>query len=136
MTLTGTVDAFIEKAVAGDTAASVTGVNRVINKINVYEDTGYYRYDVFLYPGAPVIAETDIYRPLVVPDVTDPVLKSRIGSELFWSPFVDHDQVTVTVNDDVVALTGTVDSWREFRAATDNAYDGGASLVYIELIVE
>jgi hypothetical protein len=32
-------------------------------------------------------------------------------------------------------LTGTVDSLRESQAATDNAYEGGASVVDNQLIV-
>jgi osmotically-inducible protein OsmY len=40
------------------------------------------------------------------------------------------------VTDGVATLTGTVDSWAERRAATDNAYEGGAVWVENELWVE
>jgi osmotically-inducible protein OsmY len=44
---------------------------------------------------------------------------------LWWSPFVDSDDVNVTVDDGVVTLTGAVDSWSEYNAAANNAYEGG-----------
>lgn len=135
VTLTGTVDTFLEKAEAADEVASVTGVSRVVNKLQVYADAGYYRYDPYMYPWSPLIENPDIYVPLATP-VTDSAIKDEIESELFWSPFVDQDQVTVTVDDGIATLTGTVDSWREFDAATNNAYQGGAIVVHNELIVE
>jgi len=35
----------------------------------------------------------------------------------------------VTVEDGAAILTGTVDSYSEWQAATDNAYEGGAAWV-------
>lgn len=52
-----------------------------------------------------------------------------IESELWWSPFVDSDQVTVSVEDGVATLTGEVDSWLERRIAQENAIEGGAKEV-------
>ena len=45
---------------------------------------------------------------------------------MWWSPFVDEDEVNVEVEDGVATLTGTVDHWGEWKAAEDNAFDGGA----------
>jgi osmotically-inducible protein OsmY len=39
---------------------------------------------------------------------------------------VDRDQVTVHVEEGEVTLEGTVDSWREYRKAVENAWEGGA----------
>jgi osmotically-inducible protein OsmY len=39
---------------------------------------------------------------------------------------VDSEQITVTVDDGVATLTGTVDSYTEMEAAVENAYEGGA----------
>jgi osmotically-inducible protein OsmY len=52
-----------------------------------------------------------------------------VESQLFWSPFVDSDRITVTVNDGVVMLQGTVEDWDEYWTAVENAYEGGARLV-------
>jgi len=42
----------------------------------------------------------------------------------------------VKVENGVATLTGTVDSWSEYRAATENAYEGGASSVKNELKIK
>ena len=63
-------------------------------------------------------------------------MKDDIESELFWSPFLDRDDITVAVTNGVATLTGTADSWFEFGEATKNAYEGGASLVYNNITVK
>jgi osmotically-inducible protein OsmY len=69
------------------------------------------------------------------PLASDTELKKSIQSELWWSPFVDADQVTVSVNDGIATLSGTVDTWGERQAATENAYQGGATLVDNDLAI-
>jgi osmotically-inducible protein OsmY len=49
-----------------------------------------------------------------------------VKDEIFWSPFVDADKVTVTVDDGVITLNGTVSNYSERQSAEDNAYEGGA----------
>jgi len=60
---------------------------------------------------------------------SDRQIKEDIKDELWWSPFVDADQVKVSVNNGKATLTGVVDSWSEYDAATENAYEGGATWV-------
>jgi osmotically-inducible protein OsmY len=55
---------------------------------------------------------------------------------MWWSPFVDADDVTIRVSDGVATLTGEVDSWSELRAATENAFEGGARWVRNDLEVD
>lgn len=43
--------------------------------------------------------------------------------------------ITVEVEDGVATLTGTVESWGEYRAAAENALEGGAIMVDNELEV-
>jgi osmotically-inducible protein OsmY len=62
-------------------------------------------------------------------------IKDTIEDELWWSPFIDEDQVQVDVRNGVATLTGTVDSWWEKRVATDNAFEGGAKSVRNYLFV-
>jgi osmotically-inducible protein OsmY len=69
------------------------------------------------------------------PAVSDLEIRDRIASELFWSPFIDRDRVEIVVEDGVATLRGTVDSWREYHAATGNAYEGGATAVRNRLVV-
>ena len=54
---------------------------------------------------------------------------------LYWSPFLDADQITMTVDDGVVTLRGTVDSWQERKTAGRQVYQAGARRVINELDV-
>jgi osmotically-inducible protein OsmY len=42
------------------------------------------------------------------------------------NPFVDADEVFVTVKDGITTITGVLHSRSERQAAAENAYDGGA----------
>lgn len=50
-----------------------------------------------------------------------------------WSPFVDGDDITVSVKDGVVTLRGEVETYSEGQSAVDNAYEGGAKKVENDL---
>lgn len=99
ITLTGRVETSFERQQAEEVASNVTGVIAVMNDLE---------YD---------------YTWVPIPDTQ---IKDNVEDQLFWSPFVDEDQVQVTVDNGVVTLTGTVNSWREWRTAKKNAYEGGA----------
>jgi osmotically-inducible protein OsmY len=60
-------------------------------------------------------------------------IKQDVESELYWSPYVDSDNVTVTVEGGVVTLRGKVDTWYERWAAVENAFEGGAKDVFDKL---
>jgi osmotically-inducible protein OsmY len=62
-------------------------------------------------------------------------IRTDIRNELFWSPFVDADQVTVSVVNGIASLHGTVDTWSEWQAAEENALEGGAISVDNDLEV-
>jgi osmotically-inducible protein OsmY len=53
-------------------------------------------------------------------------IRDDVQSQLFWSPFVDFEDITVTVEDGIVTLTGQVDSFQEKYDAEENAFEGGA----------
>ena len=133
--LYGTVDSYFEKNRADDVASRVTGVLDVENHLTVdHYDTAYI-YDPYVddsYVSDDELIDYDRRAPLK----TDSQIKDAIESELWWSPFVDSDDVTVTVDDGIAMLTGTVDTWSERRSASENAYEGGATLVDNELIVD
>lgn len=131
--LSGTVDSQFEKRQAEDLAARVDGVVQVENRIDVYavpkaEQVGSYDWDVihsdydFGLTAAPYLADWEV--------------SQEIRDELYWSPFVDADQVTVTVENGVATLSGTVDSWKERQIAAQEALQGGALAVRNELEVD
>ena len=66
---------------------------------------------------------------------TDVEIKFDIQDELWWSPSVDADQMNIEVVNGTATLTGQVDSWSEWQAAKENAYEGGATWVHNKLEV-
>jgi len=134
--LYGDVDTYFEKARAEDVVSAIEGVAAVHNRLNV-EDA----YDTYTY--APYVDDDwNLYDYSWVPDTgdrrtakSDWEIKEDIESELFWSPFVDSDEITVTVDDGVATLSGAVETMSERAAAEKNAYDGGAVAVDNNLTV-
>lgn len=126
--LMGDVDSAFERSHAEAIASTINGVTDVVNGLTV--DTGdltypsYYPYYDYGYTTAGRASQSDWE------------IAEDIRSELFWSPFVDSDEVNVVVEDGVATLTGTVDTWHEKKVAVKNAYDGGATNVHDRLKVE
>jgi len=131
-TLTGVVDSYLEKNEAEWVASGVEGVTDVNNRLEVNYPYSYYWWGYYpyynLYVNPPESSES------MVPD--DERIEQSVASELWWSPFVDRDEVTVTVDNGQVTLEGTVDSWREYRKAAENAWEGGAWSVDNQLAVK
>ena len=65
----------------------------------------------------------------------DEAIEEDAARRLHWSPFLDADQITMTVDDGVVTLRGTVDSWQERKTAGRQVYRAGARRVINELDV-
>jgi osmotically-inducible protein OsmY len=106
--LSGEVNTSWEKERAEDIAEGVKGVLYVVNNID-YEHEWTWKPDW--------------------------EIREDVKSQLFWSPFVDEDEVSVTVDDGIVNLTGVVDTYSERQSAEDNAYEGGAKDVKNNLTV-
>lgn len=64
---------------------------------------------------------------------SDRKLKEDIRSELNWSPFVDEDDIQVSVRNGVATLSGTVEDRSEMNDAIENAYEAGAKRVINQL---
>jgi osmotically-inducible protein OsmY len=130
-TLSGTVDSYLEKTEAQWIASGVEGVNEVNNTLRVNYPYSYYWWGYYPY-----------YNLLVTPPANqallpnDDLIKKNVAREIWWSPYVDRDQVSITVNNGEVVLEGTVDSWNEYRKAAENAWEGGAFQVSNQLEVK
>jgi osmotically-inducible protein OsmY len=127
-TLRGRTVSVFEKAQAERVVSRVPGVLAVQNRIEVEGPSKPYLHDPYVDElDSPDVALHD-YRPLyTLQDDTE--IRESIVSQLFWSPYVDADQVHVEVRNGVATLTGKVSSPEEARAAVKNAYDGGATAV-------
>lgn len=107
--LYGFVDSLAEKQRAEDVTARVNGVVDVINRVSIYPFT---------------------------PAKQDQEIREAVERQLFWSPFVDADQVKVSVRNGTVFLRGVVDSPLERQIAGENAVEGGATMVFNHLGVQ
>ena len=119
--LDGAVDNFFEKRLSEDIASSIEGVENVKNRLTVDDNypIGYY---------GNWITDDDSAVPVGSPK-SDEKIKKDIKEQYIWSPFVNVDEVVVNVNNGQATLTGTVDSYEEYRYAEKNAYQAGAVFV-------
>lgn len=135
--LFGTVDTYFERSQAEDVASRIKGVTMVDNNLVVEAGDEPYVYDPFVDTYYPYSYHWYGNRPAPLStEYSDEQIKEDIQDELWWSPFVDTDQVTVSVNDGTATLTGQVDSIYEKRSAAENALEGGATSVTNNLTVE
>lgn len=107
--LSGKVNTSFEKNRAERAAESVKGVIGVVNNID-------YHYQW-------------VWRP-------DRQIRADVREQLKWSAFVNDDNITVSVDNGVVTLGGTVDSWSQWDEAEKNAYQGGAKDVINNLVAD
>jgi len=130
VTLEGSVDSYFEKAEAESVAFRASGVADVRNHLAVS-----YRYTLTEDPYLDDWSIYDFgwYAGPVVTSKSDAQIKQDIEDEFLWSPFVDGDDVMVSVEAGVATLTGSVDSLGESSAARDNAFEGGAIAVINKL---
>jgi osmotically-inducible protein OsmY len=132
--LHGVVESFFEKAQAEDAVASVKGVRAVKNNITVHDLTVNYDPYVdgdYVYEIGPM-GPTDLEPAFL----SDTQIKENVVEQFYWSPYVDLEQIRITVEDAVVTLTGDVDSWKERVFARQEAYEAGAANVIDRLDVE
>jgi len=129
--LFGSVGTVFEKNQAEDIASRVNGVIAVNNYIVVSAIA-----DQYLNDWRPLRDFDRAYRPPVKTFQTDADIKQAIEDEFFWSPFVNGDTIDVSVKGGTATLSGTVGSWAEYNAASDNAYEGGAAVVDNQLKVQ
>ena len=129
--LNGTVDSYFEKYKAEDIASKTKGVIAVDNNLKVYNNNDYFFKNYYgwnsYYPPYQINV-TALYK-------SDDQIKEDIESQLWWSPYVNEDQVAVIVNEGNVILKGTVDTRREKLFAEINALEGGAKNVDNQLKV-
>lgn len=135
VTLTGTVDRYAEAAEAAELALGTAGVAGVTSQIVVEQPEHPLIYFPYGHPYFPYMRTWDVYVPATTHSADDQI-EAAIDDQLFWSPFVDGDDVTVSVTHGVATLTGTVQSGYERDAAIANAYEGGAISVLDRLELE
>jgi osmotically-inducible protein OsmY len=134
VTLNGQADTYFEKWEAGNVVAHVPGVTGVTNALDV--DLDQPTHESRFYDWDPVYTDYD-YRYGYEADypVSDDALRESIAREMRWSPSLDRSEITMSIEDGVVTLRGTIDSWYARARATEEAYEGGAASVVNSLEV-
>jgi osmotically-inducible protein OsmY len=122
--LNGSVDSYFEKLEAKDVASKTKGVLAVENNLAVLDQDDYNNYNYYgwntLYPPVQVDVDRDYFE-------TDEEIESSINDQLWWSPYVNQEDVTVEVTGGTAVLDGTVETRREKVYAEINAMEGGAN---------
>lgn len=125
--LNGTVDSMFDKLHAEYVASDVFGVTQVRNRLKTGETQSFgYSPRTDEWSGYDHARRNE---PRTYTRLNDWEIAERIRDQLFWSPFLQEEDVTVNVEDGEAHLTGTVDTWGEREAATECAYKGGALTV-------
>ena len=147
--LSGGVDSTFEKNEAQDVASRTKGVLLIRNHLKVesysmsdydwpyYSDYGWpysYSYYDSPYYNQPFYYGYEISGPK--PGLSDAKIKKQIEDRFFWSPFVDRDDIKVTVNGAVATLTGTVGTWIGWNEADKDAHKSGATAVLDQVVVK
>ncbi|HAV61597.1 MAG TPA: hypothetical protein DCY13_04435 [Verrucomicrobiales bacterium] len=121
--LSGEVDNTFEIAEAYRTVARVNGVADISNDLTATTA----RIPAHGLDHAWNDYVPDAYWPFQeIPKSLDAKIRREVESQLFWSPFLDSDEIEVEVDSGTVKLTGYVDDYAERRIATKNAWEGGA----------
>jgi osmotically-inducible protein OsmY len=129
--LSGTVDAYHQKARADEVAAGVGGVVRLNNALAVRAERSPFVFDPYVddwlvhgygWRPSPPAARTR-------KAADDRALRQAVERKLRWNPFVDPAAIQITVAGGVVTLNGLVASPAARQSATADALAAGAGSV-------
>jgi osmotically-inducible protein OsmY len=81
-----------------------------------------------------------LYNQISVNPKDDPIrgpnLKAAIQDDMFWSPYVESDRITVTVQNRQAILEGNVPGQFMAHTAVKNTFEGGAKTVRTNLVLD
>lgn len=126
----------VENALAQDPYLERYELRPVVRNGKVYlygeVDTHYERQhaaEVVNHVGGAATVENKLEVETVDTYKTDRVLKRDVETELLWNATVDAGELEVDAAQGAVVVRGDVDTWKEFEAVIDNAFDAGAMTV-------
>ncbi|MDX1562308.1 MAG: BON domain-containing protein [Gammaproteobacteria bacterium] len=128
----GDVDNAEQYWLADELIANLRGVEEFVNDLTIRGEQPRFAGDAYMETPRLLLPRARASYDVL----SDRTLHEAVESELFWSPFVDENEVGIDVENGRVTLTGTVDSINEYVAATDNAFEAGAEIVRNQLEIE
>jgi osmotically-inducible protein OsmY len=138
--LRGEVNSALARIAAEDVVAGVRGVNGIDNDLVVDPEAAHYALNPFVDDWTDAIPDDDPQRfrhdgTATVTRRSDGQIEAEIRRQLWWSAFVDQEDIELAVDDGVATLTGVVGTRAEVSAAVQNALQGGATSVINEIQV-
>jgi len=130
--LNGKVDSYYEKFYAEDLASEEEGVVAIENSIEVRDDDDYHYYDYYDWNSYFPIYQVDSKTTYM----DDENLKKEIEDRLWWSPYINQDEITVEVDNGTAILSGTVKTRREKKQVLINALEAGSKDVKNNILVQ
>jgi len=123
--LNGIVDTYYEKGRAQDLASRTYGVIEIVNNLKVVHATRPLVNDPYVDDYRVYGTKWYNYEPAHT-YLADNRIHTQVIYELWWSPFVNVEDINVRVEDGVVTLRGEANTLKEWRNAREEAYEGGA----------
>ena len=123
--LNGTADSNYEKFHTEDVVSKQKGVVAIENNLTIYDDDDFYYHDYYgwnTYSPPYNIEVTERYK-------NDEQIKRDIQGQLWWSPYVNENEVDIKVVNGTAILDGQVETYRERKFAEINAREAGAKEV-------
>ncbi len=130
--LSGVVDNSFERNRAKQIASYIKGITKIDNDLSV-NDGNYMPY-VYDYSFHTYYVQDEV-RTEFENIKTDNEILADTEEQIYWSPFVNEEEVEVTVDNGVITLRGTVLTPRERMLAEKNAYEAGAISVTNDIYV-
>lgn len=134
--LSGEVESGVQRAEAQTVASRVKCVLLIRNRVKIEPSYTVYYYNWPNYDfdendqsdyNLPPYAIAAQFGPQPYP--SDDEIKGRIESALAWCPFVDTNNIQISVSGGVGTLTGTVDTWIGWGEASKDARQNAAYVI-------
>jgi osmotically-inducible protein OsmY len=127
--LSGDVSSDFQKTEAMDVASRIKGVVLVHNRLKVAPD---FSASFFSFPENQSYDWPNYYHSqfkapgMFEQQLSDEQIKKNIEDSFLWSPYVDSDDIKVTVVEGIATLTGAVGTWIGWGEVNKDARKSGA----------
>jgi osmotically-inducible protein OsmY len=130
--LDGTADSQYEKFRIEDIASKEKGVVAIQNNIKIRDANDYYFYDYYDWNSYYPIYQVDTKTAYI----DDEILKKEIENRLWWSPYVNENEINVQVQNGKAILSGSVETQSEKKYAVIKTLEAGPKKVENNITVE